>query len=108
MSVCEVGAQNSTKIEEYMTVDFEFEKTVDLGVKGTQVFRSSHLEKDTFTVRVVDSVHDYCTLMQQLFDFDLLRKLVARKGKHPTAHADFKFVFDGMNGVSGPYAVELF
>lgn len=34
--------------------------------------------------------------MKNLFDFDLMKKLVARP--------DFKVCFDGMHGVSGPYA----
>lgn len=46
-------------------------------------------------VQVIDSVADYTELMQQLFDFDAIRKLFA---------GGFRMCFDGMHAVSGPYA----
>eukprot|EP00899_Mesostigma_viride_P001343 jgi/Mesvir1/11209/Mv03060-RA.2 len=53
-----------------------------------------------FTVQVVDPVADYLELMKQVFDFDLLRKLVQRK--------DFKMKFDAMHAVTGAYAKPIF
>jgi phosphoglucomutase len=38
--------------------------------------------------------------MKELFDFDALKKLISRK--------DFKFCFDAMNGVAGPFARTIF
>jgi phosphoglucomutase len=46
-------------------------------------------------VQVIDPVADYAELMQQLFDFDAIRKLFA---------GGFRMCFDGMHAVSGPYA----
>nr|WP_315260871.1 alpha-D-glucose phosphate-specific phosphoglucomutase [uncultured Duganella sp.] len=46
-------------------------------------------------VEVIDSVADYADLMQQLFDFDAIRRLFA---------GGFRMCFDGMHAVSGPYA----
>jgi phosphoglucomutase len=46
-------------------------------------------------VEVIDSVADYADLMQDLFDFDAIRKLFA---------GGFTMRFDGMSAVSGPYA----
>ncbi len=50
-------------------------------------------------VQVVDPVADYLELMRGLFDFDALRALFA---------GGFRFVFDAMNAVTGPYAQAIF
>ena len=39
-------------------------------------------------------------LLKKIFDFDGLKKLLSRP--------DFKFVFDGLHGVAGPYATRIF
>lgn len=38
--------------------------------------------------------------MESLYDFKLIQQLLARK--------DFHFCFDGLNGIAGPYAKEIF
>ncbi|MET0170817.1 MAG: alpha-D-glucose phosphate-specific phosphoglucomutase [Agrobacterium vaccinii] len=50
------------------------------------------------TVEVIDSVTDYTTLMEELFDFGAIRNLIA---------GGFKVVVDSMSAVTGPYAVEI-
>jgi phosphoglucomutase len=50
-------------------------------------------------VEVIDPVHDYAELMQELFDFDKIRGLF-RTG--------FRFRFDAMSAVTGPYAARIF
>jgi phosphoglucomutase len=50
-------------------------------------------------IEVIDPVKDYVELMQQIFDFDALRKLFAK---------GFTMRFDAMNAVTGPYAIEIF
>ncbi len=50
-------------------------------------------------VEVIDPVHDYAVLMQGLFDFDKIRGLF-RTG--------FRFRFDAMSAVTGPYAARIF
>ena len=49
-------------------------------------------------VEVVDPVADYAALMEQLFDFDAIRAMVA---------GGFTMRFDAMHAVTGPYAVEI-
>lgn len=72
---------------------------IDLSCKGETVFTSTDGE-DTFTVEVIDSADDYVALLQSMFDFSKLEALFARP--------DFQFLFDAMNGVTGPYAKRIF
>jgi len=51
-------------------------------------------------VQVISAPKAYAELMESIFDFAGLRALVARK--------DFRFVYDAMNGVAGPFAREIF
>jgi phosphoglucomutase len=51
------------------------------------------------TVQVIDAVADYAALMESLFDFDEIRKLLA---------SGFRMKFDAMHAVTGPYAKEIF
>lgn len=47
---------------------------------------------------IIDSVADYVTLLEGIFDFALITKFL-----HEHA-VDFKVLFDGLHGVTGPYA----
>ncbi|KAJ8438038.1 hypothetical protein Cgig2_030019 [Carnegiea gigantea] len=53
-----------------------------------------------FTVEVVDPVADYVELMENVFDFELIRSLLSRP--------DFRFTFDAMHAVTGAYAEPIF
>ncbi|BCS22477.1 phosphoglucomutase PGM2 [Aspergillus puulaauensis] len=52
-------------------------------------------------VEIVHSTEDYVDMTKEIFDFDLIRSFLK---KHP----DFKVLFDGMHGVTGPYGVDIF
>ncbi|KAJ5337589.1 hypothetical protein N7452_004317 [Penicillium brevicompactum] len=52
-------------------------------------------------VEVVHSTADYVTMMKEIFDFDLIKEFLS-------SHKDFKVLFDGMHGVTGPYGVDIF
>ncbi|WP_374582949.1 alpha-D-glucose phosphate-specific phosphoglucomutase [Pseudoduganella sp.] len=61
---------------------------VDIDAIGARMVDGMHVE-------VIDPVADYAELMEQLFDFDAIRRLFA---------AGFTMRFDAMHAVSGPYA----
>lgn len=52
-----------------------------------------------FSVQVFDAVMDYADLMQEIFDFAAIKKLLASR---------FTMQFDAMHAVTGPYAKEIF
>lgn len=72
--------------------------SVDLSVTGETTF--SNTDGSSFVIDVIDSADDYVALLQSMFDFKKLRDLFARP--------DFKFLFDAMSGVTGPYAQRIF
>jgi len=80
----------TTAIKELKMADIP---DIDLSKEGTYTFGS-------FTVEVIDPVADYKKLLSEVFDFDMLRKLLSRP--------DFKFKFDAMWAVTGAYAGPLF
>jgi phosphoglucomutase len=75
----------STVIDRYLSVDAP---DVDLSRIGTH-------HSGGMVVEVIDPVADYAELMQELFDFDSIRRMFA---------AGFRMRFDAMHAVTGPYA----
>ena len=82
---------------------YEFSKTVssyktldgpDMDLEQLGLQRLGSME-----VEIVDPVEDYADLMETLFDFDAIRQMVG---------SGFKFKFDAMHAVTGPYAKEIF
>jgi phosphoglucomutase len=78
----------SNGIERYLTVEAP---DVDLDRLGETLVAG-------MTVAVIDPVDDYAALMEQLFDFDAIRDLIA---------GGFRLSFDAMHAVTGPYAHEI-
>ncbi|KAJ4951627.1 hypothetical protein NE237_028459 [Protea cynaroides] len=63
----------------------------------------SHLgvtEYGNFNVEVIDPVSDYMGLLENVFDFHLIRSLLSR--------SNFRFIFDAMHAVTGAYAKPIF
>jgi len=78
----------TTAISEYHTLDTA---DLDLAALGTVTLGAMQ-------VRIVDPVADYAALMQELFDFDAIRDLIA---------SGFSLKFDAMHAVTGPYATAI-
>lgn len=85
----------SKKLTSYKIVK-DFPK-IDLTTKGEKQYGS-------LVIDVVDTTEAYVEFMKQIFDFDLIKKFVAtqRRTKH------WKLLFDGLNGVTGPYGKAIF
>jgi phosphoglucomutase len=67
---------------------------VDLSTVGTQTVGNLEVE-------IIDSTADYTAMLKDIFDFDVIKKFFA-------AHPDFKVLFDGLSGVTGPYGKAIF
>jgi len=78
------------KISEY--------KIADIGDINLDTLREEKIG-DT-VIEVIDSVSEYCSLMQKLFDFDRIHNLFDS--------GVFHIRFDAMNAVTGPYAKAIF
>ena len=59
---------------------------------------ATYHEENTI-IEVIDPYIDYIKLMESIFDFAKIKELLS---------SNFSFVFDAMNGVTGPYAKKLF
>ncbi len=88
-SVTDAIYQHSTQLGEYLIYDCE---DIDLDTPGVQQLGDCQVE-------IIDPVEDYATLMESLFDFDKMAKLLG--------HSSFRMCFDAMHAITGPYAVEL-
>ncbi|KAI4214344.1 MAG: hypothetical protein LQ351_003097 [Letrouitia transgressa] len=52
-------------------------------------------------VEIIDSTADYVEMLKSIFDFPLIKSFLS-------SHPDFKVLFDGLHGVTGPYGVAIF
>jgi phosphoglucomutase len=67
---------------------------VDISTVGTNTYGSLEVE-------VIDSTADYTAMLKDIFDFDVIKKFFS-------SHPDFKVLFDGLSGVTGPYGKAIF
>ena len=51
------------------------------------------------TLKIIDGVESYVSLMEEIFDFDQIGDFLKN---------DFSIIFDAMNAVTGPYAKKIF
>ncbi|KAL0452540.1 UNVERIFIED_CONTAM: Phosphoglucomutase, chloroplastic [Sesamum latifolium] len=69
-------------------------------IPDVDLSRLGPVDYGAFSVEVVDPVADYLELMENVFDFSLIRNLLSR--------SDFRFIFDAMHAVTGAYAKPIF
>ncbi|OJJ85510.1 phosphoglucomutase PGM2 [Aspergillus glaucus CBS 516.65] len=67
---------------------------IDISAIGTKTYGPLEVE-------IVHSTADYVTMLKEIFDFDLIKEFLS-------SHKDFKILFDGMHGVTGPYGTDIF
>jgi phosphoglucomutase len=67
---------------------------VDIATIGTKTYGDLEVE-------IIDSVADYMEMLKDIFDFDLIKKFFK-------SNQDFKVLFDGLHGVTGPYGKAIF
>lgn len=67
---------------------------VDISTLGTKTYGSLEVE-------IVDSTADYVAMLKDIFDFATIKSFFS-------AHPDFKVLFDGLHGVTGPYGKAIF
>ncbi|RSH81905.1 Phosphoglucomutase-2 [Apiotrichum porosum] len=79
-------------IKEYKTVELP-----DLDLSKTGEFTHGPLK-----VTIVDSVSNYLQLLQEIFDFDMIKKWLHETSPKPSV------LFDALNGVTGPYGRAIF
>ena len=81
--------EEALKITEYKIADCNDFNLTKLGI---------YKEENT-TIEIIDPYIDYIDLMESIFDFENIKSLFA---------SGFRFIFDAMNGVTGPYAKKIF
>jgi phosphoglucomutase len=81
--------QQSRRIEQYHLLE---SADIDLDQVGSKLLGDMRIE-------IIDPVDDYARLMEQLFDFQRIRELLAG--------GLFRLRFDAMNAVTGPYAERI-
>ncbi|MCB8839648.1 alpha-D-glucose phosphate-specific phosphoglucomutase [Aurantimonas sp. VKM B-3413] len=88
--------------EKITTAIFEKSKAITRYRTWTEtapdISRLGETKLGDMVVEVVDPVADYASLMEELFDFEKIRDLVA---------SGFTLRFDAMHAVTGPYATEI-
>ena len=88
--VTEAIFDRTLTIQEYFILE-----SADINLNSQGSFKLGDMD-----VEVVDSVKPYIELMESLFDFDLIKKLLTG--------SQFKMCMDSLHAVTGPYAKAIF
>lgn len=89
--------ENTKTIRAYnIATDFP---EIDISKIGTTTVESGDKSRQV-TIQVFDCAEDHVNLLKTIFDFEAIKKLIARP--------DFSLAYDSMHGVQGPYARRVF
>ena len=83
--------EESMNLTKYKIMDLP---KIDLKHIGTKKYGPLEVE-------IIDSTKDYVEMMEEIFDFPLIKEFIDE-------HKDFTFLFDALNGVTGPYGRAIF
>lgn len=83
--------EESMKLTKYKIMDLP---KIDLKHIGTKKYGPLEVE-------IIDSTKDYVEMIEEIFDFPLIKEFIDE-------HKDFTFLFDALNGVTGPYGRAIF
>ena len=81
--------QQTLSMEQYLSIDAN---DIELDQLGTVQIAQCKID-------IIDPVNDYANLMESMFDFTAMKRLLAQ--------GDFRLCFDAMHAVNGPYAKEI-
>ncbi|OCH84152.1 phosphoglucomutase [Obba rivulosa] len=84
--------EKSRTIASYKVIELP---PVDLAQLGTVAYGPAQVE-------IIDSVADYVALLKSIFDFPLIQAFLQKRA------GEFRVLFDGMHGVTGPYGRAIF
>lgn len=86
--------ENSIKIENFKII--KNLPLIDLSTIGSQNY-------GPLKVEIIDSTFHYVEMLKNIFDFDLIKSFIHNKNQN-----NFSFLFDALNGVTGPYGKAIF
>ena len=88
-------AESQTIQEQTLSIrEYRISDCPDIDLSTVRTARCENTE-----VEIIDPFADYIEMMKGIFDFAKLKELLT---------SDFRFVFDAMNGVTGPYGKKIF
>lgn len=91
---CQPSESEAIYAQTLNITEYKIATCPDFNLSQLTTFKCENTE-----IEVIDPFTDYIDMMKGIFDFPKLKKL---------ATSGFRFVFDAMNGVTGPYGKKIF
>ena len=91
---CQPSESQEIQKQAFTIREYKISDCPDIDLSTIRTTRCENTE-----IEIIDPFSDYIKMMEEIFDFTKLKKLLT---------SDFRFVFDAMNGVTGPYGKKIF